>query len=107
MRKLSFVLILMCAVSAAAADSCAKCYFPPYIGEDPYCGQTTYNGAETCEERADKNGCDLTGSCAGPTGDDSRIKYLWACGPKLPEKAAWVVVAVRVEHKPERQRVRS
>ena len=109
-RLLVLVTFTVLFAVTTKAQSCAKCYWPPWGSN--YCGLTTYNGSESCRLI---NGyiCELVGDCEGLDGPDCADgrpcpHQKWACGSRLPEKAPWVVATVEVRKpEPERERTKS
>ena len=87
---------------AVEAQSCAKC--GSSIEGDLYCGQTTHNGAQTCQATAGYI-CRLTGTCEGMDGPECTrpcVQYRYVDGSHLPEKSPWLVAKVEVTRPHER-----
>jgi hypothetical protein len=98
MKKLllaSMVVVLW--TVTVEAQSCAKCYTS--IQGSMFCGQTTYNGYQSCVATQGYI-CTLTGTCQGGDGAECQhvcVQYRWTDGSRvLPEKARYVVAKVEI-----------
>lgn len=100
MGKLVAVMLFALAVPAVVEAQCMKCYEPP--SGQLYCGTTEYNGWASCQPVPNQNGCSMSGSCTGPSGDECGgrphcIPDKWVLDLPLPDTAQWVVASVRIE----------
>ncbi len=87
---------------AVEAQSCAKCWST--LEGNLYCGQTTHNGAQTCQA-TDGYMCRLTGTCEGMDGPECMrpcVQYRYVDGSRLPEKSPWRVATVEITGPQER-----